>query len=133
MIGRFRKQFEIFKNPAAAPAACADIAHFLGIGGLKNQAGLFRLIEYLDSLLLIDRTSQPVFLVISSSQAKNQAGLKRPVTACAHHLVLPSAYAWSDYDFILAGNDLAGLLIRHYHLFGRQRAGNGNSPKLRDS
>src|SRR5208337_3338010 len=103
MIGRFRKQFEIFKNPAAAPAACADIAHFLGIGGLKNQAGLFRLIEYLDSLLLIDRTSQPVFLVISSSQAKNQAGLKRPVTACAHHLVLPSAYAWSDYDFILAG------------------------------
>lgn len=34
MIGRFRKPFEIYKNLAATPAAGADIAHFLGIGGL---------------------------------------------------------------------------------------------------
>jgi len=34
MIGRFRKPFEIFKHLAAAPAAGADIAHFLGIGRL---------------------------------------------------------------------------------------------------
>src|SRR5208337_2391970 len=88
-------------------------------------------VKYVECFLPVDRAPQPVFLVISGSQAKNQAGLQRPVTACAHHLVFPSANAWGNYDLVLAGNDRAGLLIWHYRLFGRKRAGNGNGPELR--